>query len=376
MTRDKRILYTVSAIITAALLGLLFVGGDGGRYLAAVFLVPAALTTLLVIKKRSIYSIHHKQVALLLTVIALLLITVLYLTGLSFGYKLPAVPFSLRNLLRFMLPIAVIIVASELIRAVMLAQQKKVVSILAWAVGVLSELLCSLALTDINSIFALMDLVGMTLFPALVANLLYNYLAARYGPHPNIFYRLLLTLHPFIIPAFPAIPDALLALAKIVIPLLIWWFIALLYEKKPQKAKEARTGKWQIVSIVALSLVATAYMMLISCQFRFGAIVIGTESMTGALNVGDAIVYERYDGQFIEEGDIIVFTRNEQRVIHRVVKIEQINGQTRYYTKGDANNTVDTGFVTEAEIIGVTDFKIAFIGYPTVWINRIFTVGS
>ena len=371
MTKDKKTLYAVSLIIAAALLGFLFIKGDSGRYIAAVFLLLAAITCLLVIKKRSIYSIHYKQVTLLLFVTALLLITVFYLLGIVFGFKIPAVPFSLRNFIRFVLPIAAIIISAEIIRAVMLAQQRKAVSILAFVIGVLSELLCSIALTDITSIYLLMDLVGMTLFPGMIANLLYHYLAARYGAKPNILYRLLFTLYPYIIPVAPAIPDPLLALAKTVIPLFIWWFIAALYEKKPRRAREGRTSKWQLVGITAFSLLAVAYMMLISCHFRFGAIVIGTESMTGALNVGDAIIYERYDDQLIREGDIIVFSRYDQRVIHRVVKIEQINKQTRYYTKGDANNTVDIGYITDADIIGVT-----YIGYPTVWINRIFTVGS
>ena len=376
MTKDKKILYAVSLILTAALLGFLFIRGDSGRWISAVFLLLAAITYLRVIKKRSTYSIHYKQVTLLVAVSALLIITVFYLSGLIFGYRIPAVPFSLRNFARYILPIAVVIVSVELIRAVMLAQQKKLVSILAWLVGACSELLCSLALIEITSIYLFMDLVGMTLFPATVSNLLYNYLSARYGARPNIIYRLLITLYPYLIPAFPAMPDALRAFAKMVIPLLIWGFIAALYEKKPRRAREGKTGKWQFIGFAVLSLFAAAFMMLISCQFRFGAIVIGTESMTGSLNVGDAVIYERYENQIIQEGDIIIFTRYDSRIVHRVVKIEQINGQTRYYTKGDANEAMDTGFITEAEIIGVTDFKIAYVGYPTVWMNRIFSIGS
>ena len=78
----------------------------------------------------------------------------------------------------------------------------------------------------------------------------------------------------------------------------------------------------------------------------------------------------------MQVGDIIIFTRYNQRVIHRVVEIACINGETRYYTKGDANDNYDTGYVTDSEIIGVTDFKIAYIGYPTVWLHRLFAVRS
>lgn len=375
MTKDKKILYAVSFILTAALLGLLFVKGDGGRYLAAVFLLLATFVYLKTIKKRIVYSIYKKQVTLLLSISALLIITLFYLSGLHFGYWRAAVPFSLHNFLKYILPITTLIVSSELIRAVMLAQRKRLVSICAWTIGVCAELLCSSALIEIININRFMDLVGMTLFPAMLTNLLYNYLSARYGPRPNILYRLLITLYPYIIPYDPSLPAPLKAFAKMLIPWLIYLFIATLYEKKPRRARE-RKSNWRFVWPSAAIAIALAFLALISCQFRFGTIVIGSESMTGELNVGDAIIYEKYNDQAIEENDVIVFIRSGTRVVHRVVKIEHINGQTRYYTKGDANETEDTGYVTKSEIIGVTDFKIAYIGYPTVWLHRLFASRS
>jgi signal peptidase len=114
-----------------------------------------------------------------------------------------------------------------------------------------------------------------------------------------------------------------------------------------------------------------AIAMLISCQFRFGAIVVATESMTGEINKGDMIIYERYDGQHIEEGQVIVFLRHKSRVIHRVVEIERIGNEVRYYTKGDANDDRDAGYVTKEDIVGLTDLKLAYVGYPTLWLREI-----
>ena len=50
MTKDKKILYAVSFILTAALLGFLFIKGDSGRYLAAVFLLLATVVYIRTIK--------------------------------------------------------------------------------------------------------------------------------------------------------------------------------------------------------------------------------------------------------------------------------------------------------------------------------------
>ena len=375
MTRDKKILYAVSFILTAALLGFLFIGGDGGRYIAAVFLLLAVPLYAAAVKKRSIYSIHYKQVTLLLAVSALLAITIFYLSGIYFGFKRASVPFSSRAILSHILPITALIIASELIRAMMLAQRPVAVHVCAFLIGVITEPLCSSVSTTVSSVYTLMDLVGMTLFPAIVANLLYNYLSARYGPRPTIAYRLLMTLYPFVITYIPAPPDALRAFARLLLPLLIFAFIAALYEKKPRKAREKKSN-WRFVWMGAALVACILFAMLISCRFRFGAIVIGSESMTGALNVGDTLIYEDYRDQQVMENDIIIFYRHNQRVVHRVVEIECINGQNRYYTKGDANEQPDTGYVTDSEILGVADFKIAYIGYPTVWLHRLFAIRS
>ncbi|MBR2987205.1 MAG: signal peptidase I, partial [Clostridia bacterium] len=96
---------------------------------------------------------------------------------------------------------------------------------------------------------------------------------------------------------------------------------------------------------------------------------VATESMTGEINKGDAIIYTRYEDQPIEEGQVIVFERNRTKVIHRVVDIQNIDGVVRYYTKGDANEENDAGYVTESDIIGLTDHKIPLVGVPTIWIR-------
>ena len=94
--------------------------------------------------------------------------------------------------------------------------------------------------------------------------------------------------------------------------------------------------------------------------------------MTGAIDKGDAIIYEAYNDQEIEEGDILIFDKNGTTYVHRVIKIENIEGQIRYTTKGDANQSEDSGYVVRSSIIGIYRTKIKFVGYPTLWINEMF----
>ncbi|MBO5101101.1 MAG: signal peptidase I, partial [Clostridia bacterium] len=120
------------------------------------------------------------------------------------------------------------------------------------------------------------------------------------------------------------------------------------------------------------ALVAVAIMMLLSCRFSFGALVVGSESMSGAIEKGDVIIYEAYSREPIAEGEVIVFDKEGVRTIHRVDDVQQIDGEMRYYTKGDANEERDTGYVTESEIVGTVIHRLPAIGYPTLMIDSLF----
>ena len=209
----------------------------------------------------------------------------------------------------------------------------------------------------------------MTFFPAICANVYYHYVSKRYGAIPNIAFRFITTLYIYFLPTTTAMSDAMLSMIKLVLPIVMLAFVAAMFEKKPKTAKH-KGNKLSAAGIILASAVTVAIAMLISCQFRFGALVIATESMTGEINKGDMIIYEEYKNQKIEEGQVIVFLQNDNRIIHRVVSIEKVGGETRYITKGDANPDNDMGYRTDADIVGLTDFKIAYAGYPTLWLRE------
>ena len=76
----------------------------------------------------------------------------------------------------------------------------------------------------------------------------------------------------------------------------------------------------------------------------------------------------------IEEGDVIVFTKDERTlVVHRVVDIQSVDGKIYYTTKGDANNGSDSGYVVASDIRGIVRFKVSHIGHPTLWLRDILS---
>lgn len=370
MTRDRKMLYIISSLILVVLFVAFLIPANSGRLVAATLLLPAAVLVPILIKKRNILSIHSKMVLLLLIVIALLYLMAYYLTGLKFGfYRYYYLTFSL--FYRIILPTSLIIVSIEIIRRVLMAQENKTSTILIYLIGVVADVLITSNLKGINSFNNFMDVVGMALFPAITSNLLYNYLSKKYGLKSTLFYRLLISITPYFISYTPLLNDAIESLAKTILPLIIYLFVSGLYDKKKKYALEKKS-KFRFVGYGAVIAIMISIVMLISGQFRYSAIVVGSESMTGEINKGDVVMYERFENQIIQEGQVIIFKVDKTTIIHRVVDIEVVNGQVRYYTKGDANENVDPGYITNSNIVGVTTFKIAYIGYPTIWIRDIF----
>lgn len=369
---NKRTLYIFSGSILAVLLLVLALPlGISGRIIAAVLLLPAAVLMTFIIKKRSIYSINTRQVILLMSVIALVYLMLYYVSGLYFGFYKNPYRLTFNNFWQFALPIAVIIVSSEIMRAVVLAQGDKWGNLLVYLACVAAELLTFSTIPSVTSFAKFMDLVALTFFPAIISNLLYHYLSKRYGMVPSLVFRLATTLHAYLLPIKSGISDSLLSLFKLLIPLAIFLFIDALFEKKRRRAL-AKKNIFSIPVTVLAVIIMVLVVMLVSNQFYFGALVIATGSMTGELNKGDVAIFERYEDQFLGEGQVIVFEKDGSMIVHRIVDIEVINENKRYYTKGDANDENDAGFITDSDIVGLVNHKVPYFGFPTLWLRSLF----
>ncbi len=373
---DKRIVKISSASVLAVLLIAFLVPlGESGRIVAALLLLPAAVFIPIFIKKRNILSINKNQVLLIVSVIALLYVMACYLTGLKFGFYKNSYGLSLNNFFRFFLPVASIIVFSEIVRYVLIAQNDKLSNVLCYFSCVVADMLICSNIPAVTSMSRFMELIAGAFFTAIISNLLYNYLSKRYGVYPNLAFRAITVLYAYTLPIVPAISDAILNFFNILLPIAVYLFIDALYEKKRKYALGNKSVFVKILSVVLTVTVLTIMLgtvMLVSNQFKYGAYVIATPSMTGELNQGDVALYEQLEDRPVEEGEVIVFEKDGTVIVHRVEKIETINGITRYYTKGDANEDIDAGYISRSDIIGHVNFKIPYIGFPTLWMRNLF----
>ena len=373
MKIDQIKVYVLEFILLAILSFALFVSNIFDRVTVSILLTFCAIVACFILKKRKGESIHAKKVTILLIIFAIIYLVAFYAMGLYFGYYKATFTLSLKTILNYILPMALIIISSEILRNIFLAQNIKGSKVLTFIIMVLSDIIIYYNIYDMTSYDKMLEIVGFTLFASIACNLLYNYVSDRYGIIGNIFYRLITIVYIYIIPYIPNVFLFFRSILRMVYPYIIYQVLEYTFAKNNMTVAMEDKRK-NIIGKVVLGIITVSLAMLISCQFKYGILVIGSGSMTGAINKGDAIFFEQYDKKDkLETGQVIIFEKDNLQVVHRVVDIKKVNGETRYTTKGDANQKNDDGYITNENIIGVCKFRIAYIGYPSIWIRDIFS---
>ncbi len=100
----------------------------------------------------------------------------------------------------------------------------------------------------------------------------------------------------------------------------------------------------------------------------YGAYVIVSGSMEPLIKVRDAVLIKRVNETSIKKGDVVTYQSLDPAfygilITHRVVRIEEENGEKIYITKGDHNETIDRTPVKFSQIRGKVIMRIPKIGY-------------
>lgn len=351
------------------------------RNILAIFLFIYMIIVSLSLKKRTVFSMYKKQVTFMMVVFALLYLALFYFLGLYFGFKMAKILLSIKTILKIIFPLIIIIISSEVIRKIFLAQRinfnfgfikGNITGFFTFISMVLIDLVVYINIYNLHSLEEFWEVLSHIVFASLSCNLLYNYISNRFGSIGIIIYRLIICLYVYVIPIVPDIYIFFDSFFRMLYPYLIYVIIENKYTDKYFVISYGEKKRNFIINIIMI-VVMTLLIMLISCQFRYGILVVGSDSMKNTINVGDAIIYKSYKDEIINKGQVIVFNYNGIKTIHRVVDIKNVNGEYRFYTKGDANSKMDLGYRIKAEIDGVVISKVKYVGYPTLWVRELFS---
>lgn len=379
--KNKVKVYLLELLLIIILFFALFASNILKRSVLSIIMLIYMFVVYYSLKKRKTNSIYKNQVTIFMIIFALIYVGGFYLLGLYFGFVKSKILLSFWSVYTFVIPLTIIIIASEIMRKVFLAQNEKITIkskkinlslIFTFIAMVLLDLAIYTGVYDLTNLDDTLTALGFILFASISNNLLFNYISSRYDSKGLIIYRLITTLFIYFIPIIPNVYLFFRTFLRMLYPYLIYIILEKLYSKNDFSI--ARKDKRRdFIGNTILLVVAALFIMLISCQFKYGILVIGSNSMTGTINKGDAVIFERYDNQEIKEGQVIIFDYDGVETIHRVVEIKIVNGQYRYYTKGDANKNIDNEYRVLDDIYGLIKLKVKYIGYPTIWVRRLFS---
>lgn len=373
MKKDKLIEYIFAIILCSLLFFDLFVlNVFNNKHILAMFLLIYLIICKIFVKSRKIESINTKKVILLMIVFAILYILILYIVGIFTGFYKNSISFTIKELYNRILPLTAIIIISELIRNTFVTRNDKKSTIIITIALILVDITTYINLYNSFNLEEVLALIGYVVLSSISTNLLCNYVVKRYAYLPNILYRIITIIYIYIFGILPDIYLFFQSVYRIIYPYIIYLIIDFAFPTDNFKVA-LKNKKTNFIGLLITIIISINIVLLVSCKFRYGIMVVGSSSMTGSIDKGDAVIFEQYDGQELKEGEVIIFSKDDILTIHRIQDVQILNGQAIYYTKGDANQQQDDGYRTHKDITGVVKLKINYIGWPTIWINELFS---
>ena len=373
MKSDKLRLYIIEVALTISLLCFVFISKIFTKTIMSVILLVFMIISEKLMKSDKIKERYNRKVTNTMVIVGLVYLAIIYLLGIYIGFYSSVIKLSTWSVINYIIPYIVIIVSTENIRKTILLKEDKKSNIIILIATVILDIALTTNIYNVKTLTDYYMLIGFITFASIANNMLFNYLIKKYRNCKGIIaYRIITILYVYIIPIIPKIHILFESILRMVAPYIIYLILEKIYAKKEKYIPRTIKRK-DIITTSILIIVTLGIIMLISCQFKFGILVIGSGSMTGVINKTDAVIYKRLEeNEKIKIGDIIIFKQNGKKVIHRVIDKKDAGKGMRYYTKGDANLEIDEGYREEKDIIGKVKLRIPYIGQPAIMLKEMF----
>lgn len=146
-------------------------------------------------------------------------------------------------------------------------------------------------------------------------------------------------------------------------------------------------AKALLTFIISLALLTALLLAVLQSRFSENLPVIGgyrplivySGSMEPTLRVGSIVFVGPVHTGEIQTGEIITFhspdnpdepTGSQLRLTtHRISRVIDTGSEHVFETKGDANDDVDSGYVSESRVVGKASLSIPYIGYASSYLR-------
>lgn len=376
MKKSEKKILTVEIILILTFIFNIFVLKNSNQYLiATVLAIALALLYLMVgFEKDNLKLKRDLLMTTLIYVISYYILT--YILGIFFEFLRSPYSLSLVTFLRNVTPVLVFIFAKELLRYEIgtKGERNGLLILLSIVLFILVDTSTVLYKYDLTNVSDLVKFLEVSFFPLAAENVMLTYLVMKGGYTSAIAYQVVMKMPVYVVPIVPNINTYIDVIFRIVFPLLL---LHSLYgevsgnkERQLEKARSNHLAKRIVFSVSVVILVVTVY--LTSGLFTYYAVTIGSGSMIPNLGVGDIVIVRKTkDYENLEVGDILVYNKETKVVVHRITEKNKVDNEYVFRTKGDANDAEDWYDIYEEDIIGTVKAKVKYLGYPTIWVNKL-----
>lgn len=231
--------------------------------------------------------------------------------------------------------------------------------------------------TRLNNADTIFVSTGKIILPRLAENILATYLVMAGGPLTSIIYRLIVALFEWGMPILPKLSWLATAFVGTVIPAIMLIVInQVLNKPEPTQEQEKETEKekrdkkrtsvaWLIVAIIGMLLIWFNLGL-----FGVQPFLVSGVSMRPTLYAGDIVIIKTIEPEEVAVGDVILYKLTNGMVLHRVIEIQEENGQIQFITQGDGLSVIDDP-VSETQLKGMMVASIPKIGWISIGIRRV-----
>ena len=268
-----------------------------------------------------------------------------------------------------------IIIAKEFIRYKLInnvyGKDKVKIAVLISIVYIIIDIGINKYISASFSMLMIVEEICQTIIPLIAKNILYSYIAMNSNYLPTLIYEMVTKLYLWISPILPNAPWAMTAIINSTIPVILFLYARyIIYKNLTLKSKQ------EIDAINPKSMVPFLIIVILGIWFAIGIfpikpVAIASGSMEKELYTGDIAIIKKCNANDVEVGDIIEYQMEGYTVIHRIMEKKQKKGEYFFVTKGDNNDTKDEKEVSESQLIGKMIFKVKYLGYPSIWINKL-----
>lgn len=376
MKKSEKKILTVEIILILTFIFNIFVLKNSNQYLIATVLAIALVLLYLMVgfEKDNLKLKRDLLMTTLIYVISYYILT--YILGIFFEFLRSPYSLGLVTFLRNVTPVLVFIFAKELLRYEIgtKGERNGLLILLSIVLFILVDTSTVLYKYDLTNVSDLVKFLEVSFFPLAAENVMLTYLVMKGGYTSAIIYQVVMKMPVYVVPIVPNINTYIDVIFRIVFPLLL---LHSLYgevsgnkERQLEKARSNHLAKRIVFSVSVVILVVTVY--LTSGLFTYYAVTIGSGSMIPNLGVGDIVIVRKTkDYENLEVGDILVYNKETKVVVHRITEKNKVDNEYVFRTKGDANDAEDWYDIYEEDIIGTVKAKVKYLGYPTIWVNKL-----